>query len=42
MQEHEQSLVEAIAKLEGASDGESGNNWLLITILLNDLEKGSK
>jgi hypothetical protein len=26
MQEHEQSLIDAIARLEDASDGESGNN----------------
>lgn len=26
LQEHEQALVDAIAKLEDASDGESGNN----------------
>lgn len=26
MQEHEQALVDAIARLEDASDGESGNN----------------
>lgn len=38
MQEHEQALVDAIAKLEDASDGESGNNWLLITVLLNNME----
>jgi hypothetical protein len=31
MQEQEQALVKAIARLEDALDGQSGNNYLHIT-----------